>query len=291
MAKYTTEFHNLLVNRPITSLSAAPDYDEKGQPIGHGSINFRVRCMGEDSTEHPHGYEKYPIWNESMRKDLNDKIIHHFYDREIGCETIAQFCDRFLWTMQEIMPKYNQMFKLQERLLADNPMYEGQYAYLLGKKDDYKEVESGTTKTEYGKTLTKSGSESNMNGQISAGGNYDYAAGTTTKNSHAGADNENPEKNIDVNLGVDGTIPPQTYATNTDVSNDYSKTVGGTITDYKNRKDEESGDDTVIHGRTVTHTGTKDIDALDVLERFPDAFINIYSMIFKDLEPLFMQIF
>ena len=31
MAKYTTEFHNLLVNRPITSLSAAPDYDEKGQ--------------------------------------------------------------------------------------------------------------------------------------------------------------------------------------------------------------------------------------------------------------------
>ena len=130
-----------------------------------------------------------------------------------------------------------------------------------------------------------------MNGKMNTSGEYDYDAGVTSKTSRAGAYNENPEKNVDINLGVEGTIPPQQYATNTDVSNDYSKTVGGTIYGYKDRKDEESGDDTVIHGRTVTHTGTKDIDALDVLERFPDAYMNIYSMIFKDLEPLFMQIF
>ena len=114
------------------------------------------------------------------------------------------------------MPKYNQMFKLQEKLLQEDPTNPGLYAYLLGKRDNYKEVESGSTKTEYGKTLTKSGSESNMNGQINPAGNYEYAAGITSKTSHAGADNENPEKNIDVNLSVDGTIPPQTYATNTD---------------------------------------------------------------------------
>lgn len=44
------------------------------------------------------------------REELNMKILNHYKYREIGCETIAQFLDRLEIAMNEIMPRYNQLF-------------------------------------------------------------------------------------------------------------------------------------------------------------------------------------
>lgn len=303
MAKYTTEFHNLLVNMPVTSDESKPMYDENGKAIGSGSINFRVRCMGEaDNAHKPANYEKYPIWKEEYRKELNDKIIHHFYYREIGCETIAQFCDRFLWTMEEIMPKYNKMFRLQETLLLDDGSSDPakrSYSYLLGKKEDWEERHTGTDKTEFGRTSTRTGDAWTEAGQsqktVLEDGtikeDWDASVGTDTRSSNAACDNENPESNIDINLGVQGQIPAQQYATRTDFSNNHQNITGGNRTHYNGVEDKEGGDNKLTHGHNISRKGYKDIDAIDVLERFPDAYMDIYQMIFKDLEPLFMGIF
>ena len=57
------------------------------------------------------GLDKYPIYNEDYRIKLNDKIIDHFYFREIGFETAAQFSWYMRRTMNEIMPKYNKLYE------------------------------------------------------------------------------------------------------------------------------------------------------------------------------------
>ena len=44
------------------------------------------------------------------REELNRKILNHYKYREIGFETIAWFLDELEISMNEIMPKYNQLF-------------------------------------------------------------------------------------------------------------------------------------------------------------------------------------
>lgn len=65
--------------------------------------------------------DEYPIWDEAYRTILNQRIVDHFYFREIGQET----GDRFNWylrvRMNEIMPKYNKLY-LTESLIV-NPFY------------------------------------------------------------------------------------------------------------------------------------------------------------------------
>lgn len=68
------------------------------------------------------GLNKYPIFDESYRVKLNDKIIDHFFFREIGFETAAQFAFYLKRTMNEIMPKYNALYTAQLTIDMDNPL-------------------------------------------------------------------------------------------------------------------------------------------------------------------------
>lgn len=59
------------------------------------------------------GLDEYPIYDESKRRQLNDKFIRHYWMREIGCETVGHFC---LWcsnAFNEIMPYYNKMYETE----------------------------------------------------------------------------------------------------------------------------------------------------------------------------------
>ena len=56
------------------------------------------------------GLDSYPIFDESYRQQLNDKIIRHFYFREIGQETVARFRWYMDMTMRENMPYFNQLY-------------------------------------------------------------------------------------------------------------------------------------------------------------------------------------
>lgn len=55
------------------------------------------------------GLQNYPIFLESYRETLNAKILNHFYFREIGYETPAQFKFCLNRKMNEIMPTYNKL--------------------------------------------------------------------------------------------------------------------------------------------------------------------------------------
>lgn len=56
------------------------------------------------------GLDFYPIFNEGYRDALNQKIIDHFWNREIGQETPEMFRLALRRKMNEIMPLYNQHY-------------------------------------------------------------------------------------------------------------------------------------------------------------------------------------
>lgn len=66
------------------------------------------------------GLSEYPIFEESYRQILNDKIIDHFFFREIGFETVAQFQWYMRRTMQEIMPMFNELYIAHAKI--DDPL-------------------------------------------------------------------------------------------------------------------------------------------------------------------------
>ena len=57
------------------------------------------------------GLKDYPIFDESYRETLNNKIITHYWMREIGAETAGLFKLYLNRTMDEIMPYYNQLYR------------------------------------------------------------------------------------------------------------------------------------------------------------------------------------
>ena len=73
------------------------------------------------------GLDDYPIFDETYRQGLNDKIIRHFYFREIGEETVARFRWRIRATMWEQMPYYNQLYASLN--LVTDPLTNVHYTY------------------------------------------------------------------------------------------------------------------------------------------------------------------
>lgn len=64
---------------------------------------------------------EYPIFDESYRAGLEEKIIRHFYTREICCETVGRWRLFLEAKMNEIMPYYNQRYKSEA--IKFNPLW------------------------------------------------------------------------------------------------------------------------------------------------------------------------
>ena len=97
------------------------------------------------------GLKDYPIFDESYREQLNNKIIQHYYFREIGFETEALFKNRLNQKMNEIMPYYNQMYESSK--LKIDPL----------STIDLEEVFSRKSKTTGEGTSSTSGTGNNTN--------------------------------------------------------------------------------------------------------------------------------
>ena len=55
----------------------------------------------------------FPIFDDNYRSVLETKIIKHYYTREIGFETVALWKHFLSVRLNEIMPKYNQLYKAE----------------------------------------------------------------------------------------------------------------------------------------------------------------------------------
>ncbi len=73
------------------------------------------------------GLDDYPIFDETYRQSLNDKIIRHYYFQEIGDETVARFRWHLRATMWEQMPYFNQLYESLN--LITDPLTNMHYTY------------------------------------------------------------------------------------------------------------------------------------------------------------------
>lgn len=69
--------------------------------------------------------QSYPIYDESHRAELNEKILLRYKYREIGFETAARFAHYFKAMLFEIMPYYNKLYEVQAQKF--NPLMDADY--------------------------------------------------------------------------------------------------------------------------------------------------------------------
>lgn len=61
----------------------------------------------------------YPIFDENYRETLNNNILNHYYENEIGFETAPLFRFYLKQKLNEIMPYYNILYTKQTMLLEN----------------------------------------------------------------------------------------------------------------------------------------------------------------------------
>ena len=104
MSKYTTEV------RYICEVAAGLD-----ESVGFDSIADTITKAAPKIFNFD-----FPIFDEEYRQGLEEKILRHFYDREIGFETVGLWKLHLQSKLCEIMPYYNQLY-LSERIKI-NPL-------------------------------------------------------------------------------------------------------------------------------------------------------------------------
>ncbi len=222
------------------------------------------------------GLDEYDLWEPEYRATLNAKIIDHFFFREIGFETCAQFAWHVRMVMQEIMPYYNKLYETQAMLTE--PLRDW---YRHGTKDntltsngETHDVESwdGEDVTEYGgsdiSTDRKTGRETTTFDGCETHNGSDRVVTDTDTTDHSRVVFQDTPMSL-----LDNTTPPtiegMDYATNvtyTDssgtVDTDQTTTFGhGIDTDNTTTKIYDTTDaDTMAYGKTISEDFGKSID-------------------------------
>lgn len=214
------------------------------------------------------GLKDYPIFDESYREQLNNKIIQHYYFREIGFETEALFKNRLNQKMNEIMPYYNQMYESSK--LKIDPL----------STIDLEEVFSRKSKTTGEGTSSTSGTGNNTNNFNSAD-TTDY--GKISKFSDIAQAQTTPNEILNDKYLTSATVDDgQDKNTNTGTNTSQTEsTTSGTSTDKRNLDE-----DTTLTRKGNNGTASES----ELLNMYRETFLNIDMMIIDDLDELFLGI-
>ena len=97
--------------------------------------------------------DSYPIFDENYRDVLNQKILNHYYENEIGFETPALFRFYLNQKLNEIMPKYNALYTAQKEILDNNLLTANVNLTESYNGDNTTESSSTSSSTNNGKNL------------------------------------------------------------------------------------------------------------------------------------------
>lgn len=197
------------------------------------------------------------------KKAFEQKVLDHFWTRQIGQETVGRFLHFFRRTVREIMPYYIQRYKSVEML--NNPD--------INPLDNYSMVE------EMESNSTENGNATNNTSTQGTG---------TGLEKKTLADSETPEGtlNWDLRPTNPGTISLDyashvTQEINDNMANENSFSQGETVT-------ENSG--TTKH--RLTRRGNIGVTTYSQLvEGYRQTFLNIDMEVINELEPCFMGVY
>ena len=259
------------------------------------------------------GLKDYPIFDENYRESLNQKIINHYYFREIGMETAELFKRYLNNTMREIMPYYNQLYKSE--LLEFNPFYNVDKTVTADKNNnsvsDFVENISGknTQTADTENTQTNNGKQQTTTAATSTG---ESVGNSTTTNKNKNVSSDTPQGFLSIN-----SIENETYASAAEMGNaesiNNSKATSNNaengITDQTTADETKATGNSKSNATTETDTANKttsnDFENYishvigksegetysEMLMKFRETFLNIDMMIIDELKTCFMMIY
>lgn len=211
---------------------------------------------------------KAVFFDEEYRSVLCQKILKHYYLREIGSETVGIWKLWMNTRLEEIMPFYNQLYK--SALLEFNPLYDVDLTRTHNRKVDSSKQDDGTSKSvssgENSESGTGSGSSSNTKKDLYS----DTPQGAIT-----GLDNEN-------------------YLTNarkvTDSGNSSSEfSNSGTNTSTVNGETSNTGTANTLEDYVENVSGKQGTESYSsMLLKFRETFLNIDMQVIEEFSDLFM---
>ena len=194
----------------------------------------------------------YPIFDENYRNTLNNNILYHYYENEIGFETAPLFRFYLNQKLNEIMPYYNNLYIAQQKLLNESNLFNN----------------VNLTETFNRKNDTTTNSSSNSNSKNNGVSNNKNIFQDTPQGKITQTDIEN-----------------QTWATNvTFDKNETNNTIQDTTSSNGNANNIEN-----YIKNIVGNNGNK--YNIEILNEIKNNLMNIDLMIINDLNELFMQIF
>lgn len=234
---------------------------------------------------------KAPFFDEEYRSVLCQKILKHYYLREICCETVG------IWTLwmntrlEEIMPYYNQLYNSAK--IEFNPMHDVD----LTRKHE-RNIE-GTSKEDGTRT-------DNTTSKRTLTGNRDTdSTGSGTRNTTSGSDETKRDLYSDTPQGAITGLENEKYLTNarkiTDnvngTGNEETNTTENTGTNYSETEDTTGKVDGITSNTGSSNTtedyletivgkqGTESFSSL--LNKFRETFLNIDMMVIEEFSDLF----
>ena len=214
---------------------------------------------------------KAPFFDEAYRSVLCQKILKHYYLREICCETVG------IWTLwmntrlEEIMPYYNQLYESTK--IKFNPMHDVDFIR------EHKRTENETANGNRDTT-------SNRNTNITSNG---------TSNRTTSSDENKKDLYSDTPQGALTGVENETYLTNarkiTDnvngTDNAEANNIEENISNYSDKEETTSNIDTTENyiETLVGKQGTESFSGL--LNKFRETFLNIDMMVIEEFSDLF----
>lgn len=197
-------------------------------------------------------FEDFPIFEEAHREILCKKILRHYYTDEIAFETAGLWKLELNTKMQEIMPKYNELYSISASII--NPLYNKSVIKeftgnvtddkTTTRTDNLKDTHSGDVKTVHADTRTDDLTDTN-GGKI------------VTDTDSTRTDNLSAKKTVN----ADSTISSEA-STSSDVDTYTSDTPQGSLSDVKSGKymttANISDSTTTTKGKDTTATDTTD---------------------------------
>jgi hypothetical protein len=210
---------------------------------------------------------EYPIFDENYRQKLNQKIINHYYFREIGFETVGLFRFYLKQTMNEIMPYYNQLY--ESALLEIDPLNTINFTETL--------------------TRTKIGNDTkNFNEDTTVNSNGDSNSNSTKNTNFKDVESDTPQGMLSI-----GNIEGELYASYARISKNEdttNSTAHQETTDTQKRKNDEKINREDNENYTRTEKGNRESQS-ELLMKYRETFLNIDMQVINELNDLFMGLY
>ncbi len=255
MSKYTTEVRFICESKTGLEISG-----------GSGDVDTVIANSWDKIFT-----SKAPFFDENYRSVLCQKILKHYYLREICCETVG------IWTLwmntrlEEIMPYYNQLYESAN--IEFNPMHD------VNLTREHKRTENETSS---GNRDTTGNRDTNITNN-----------GTTNRTTNS---NENKrDLYSDTPQGALTGVENEVYLTNArkitdNVNGSDNEEVNNTeknASEYSDKEETTSNIDTTENylETLVGKQGTESFSSL--LNKFRETFLNIDMMVIEEFSDLF----